>query len=599
MIQPLPLRLRPIPGEPSHGTFLRLSARNGARSPKHFASALGLSVRAVLAGHHREEIEAWAGLPPGVLAPFSAHPSHITRIVDLGNEKVDLGDWSLRQRRVCPLCIAEDCHNAQSNDLPNEAAIHHRAYWDVQSISSCHKHHAPLLFECQQCRRPLSWTDPAIGKCGGGCNLTTATPTNPREELDRYLASRLGFGTASKRPQLDGFEYRHAVRFCELLGHLKLQEWSEKLPRRSPAECAAARSHGFSISNDLDQNLWPLLDKVLACSRAKSRSSGIIAAYGWVYSQWVSEDLPVAQPIRSILRAHAVANGVIAPQEPILGFKASPTLSIQQMRSVLRSGHNSTRRRLSAAGHIPQATRRGVKCAIDPRAIQAIQELPTATGLGTRLIGKRLGVGRGCARELLVLGLLDDCQNGRTEQAVDDFAFVLIAKCGAFPPSDAKCVKEAAKSRNIRLADILSAIAAGQLSAWLMPESSNLSLAQRLMVVPSQVQVRNDESIPITKAAKLLSLHPEAVGQLVKVGFLSRTNGRGLSAESIATFNQRFAALAPLAYVHRTTSRALARDLESHGIEPVFAPPQFRQILYRRRDLAAHGKISISAGENG
>ena len=599
MIQPLPLRLRLMPGEPSHGAFLRLSARNGARSPKHFASALGRSVRAILAGHHQEEIEAWAGLPPGALAQFSARPSAITRIVDLGNEKVALGDWSIRQRRICPLCIAEDCHNAQSNDLPTEAAIHHRAYWDVQSISSCHKHHVVLAAECHRCQRPLSWADPAIGKCSSGCDLTTATPTKATEKLGQYLASRLGFGTAPKHPQLDCFEYRHVIRFCELLGLLKLQGWSEKMPNRSTAECVAARSQGFSISNDVDQNIWPLLDKTLACSRAKSRSNGIIASYGWVYSQWASQDLPVAKPIQTILRAHAVANGVIAPQESILGFDTSPTFSIQQIRSELGSGHNSTRRRLAAIGHIPTATRRGVKCAIDPNAVRVIQELPPKTGLGTRSIGKRLGVGRGCVCDLLILGLLDECEDGRSERAIENFSKLLMGKCGGTPPSDARSVREAAKNRNIRLAHVLSAIAGGQLSAWLAPRSSSQSLAERLMVVPSQIRAEVDKSIPITKTSRILSLHPEAVSQLVTFGVLTRIDGRGLSSESIAKFYQRFVALAPLAHARATTSRALARDFAVHGIEPAFAPPQFRQILYRRCDLRKYEEFSYLASQYG
>jgi hypothetical protein len=371
------------------------------------------------------------------------------------------------------------------------------------------------------------------------------------------------------------------------------------MPNRSTAECVAARSEGFSIANDVDQTLWPLLDKTLACSRAKSRSIGIIAAYGWVYSQWASQDLPVAKPIQTILRGHAVANGVIAPQESILGFYTSPTLSIQQIRSKLGSGHNSTRRRLSTVGHIPSATRRGVKCAIDPNAIRAIQELPPCTSLGTRMIGKKLGIGRGCARDLFVFGLLSSREGARSERAIDDFAVHLIAKCGATPPSEARSVKEAAKNRNVRLANVLSAIAVGQLPAWLKPKSSGQSLAERLMVVPSQIWADSDKSIPLTKAARRLSLHPQAVSQLVKRGLLARIDGRGLSARSVSAFDRSYIALAPVAHARTTTSHALARQLASDHILPAFAPPEFRQIIYNRRLLEnspKHGVLSAVHG---
>jgi hypothetical protein len=579
-------------GEPSHGAFLRLAARNGARSPKQFASALGLSWRSILAGHHREAIEAWAGLAPGALIAFSVRPSAITRIVNLNSENIALGDWSIRQRRICPLCLAEDCQVAQANRLPAEAVVHHRAYWDVQSIRSCPKHKLLLVIECQRCHRQLGWADPAVGKCRSGCDLSSATSTKISDEYDQYLASRLGFGTAPNLPELDSLEYRHAVRFCELLGLLKLRGWSEKLPRRSTAEFAAAGSQGFLISKDLDRNLWPLLDQTIAGSAAISRTNGIIAAYGWVYTHWASEDLPVAKAIQSILRTHAVANGVIATQEPILGFGASRTLSIQQIRAELGSGHNSTRRRLSAVGLIPSATRRGVKCAIDPGAIRAILEFESATTLGTRMIGKRLGVGRGCARDLLVLGLIDEAQGVVSEQALDDFSKLLLGKCRLTPPSDATSVKVAAKNRNIRLAHVLCAIARGQLSAWFAAPTSSQFLAERLMVVPSQIQIGVDKSIPVTKAARILSLHPEAVSEFVKCGKLSRANGRGLCAESIAIFDQQFVALAPLARARKSAPRALMRDLVTQGVKPAFAPPKFRQVLYRRRDLQELSQFS-------
>lgn len=588
-----------MPDEPSHGAFMRLSARNGARSPKQLAVTLGVSMRAVLAGHHIEKIEAWAGLPSDSLAQFSARPNHITRIVDLKNEKIALGDWSIRQRRICPLCICEDCDIAKSIGLPAEAIIHHRGYWDVNSIACCHKHHVSLLANCVRCHRPLGWADPAIGKCSSGCNLAPAAQTIAADEFNQYLASRLGFGTAPNQPQLDCLEYRHVVRFCELLGILKLQEWSKKMPSRSPSGAAEARRDGFLIAKDLIRNLAPLLDKILAASRAESQSNGIIAAYGWVYSQWASEDTPVAKTIQSILRNHAVANGVIAPQEPILGFNTSVTLTIQQIRLRLGSGHNSTRRRLSAIGCIPKATRRGVKSAIDLSAVRAIQDMPPEADLGTRMVGKKLGVGRGCARDILVLGLIDEIKYGRSIVAIDEFAKHLIAKCSAIPPGEARSLREAAKSRNIRLAHVLSAIAADQLSVWLAPKSSKKPLAERLMVLPCQIQAGEDKAVPVTKAAKILSLHPEAVSLLLATGFLSRINGRGLCPDSIIRFDQHFIALAPLAHARNTSSRALVSTLNSQGIRPAFAPPEFRQILYRRRDLEKYNKCSAAVQLHG
>lgn len=572
-------------GEPPHGAFMRLAARNGARSPGHLAKTLGISMRAVMAGHHQTQIEIWAGLPKGSLARFYVQASANTRIVCLAGQKIALGDWSTNQRRICMACLTGDRSVAAAQGLPADAVIHTRAIWDVRSIITCPVHDSSLTDRCPKCKRVLSWSDPAVGKCGGGCDLDAESQVVITDPLSRYLAARLGFGEAPGEPHLDHLEYRHVVRFCELLGLAKVRCWSPYLERRTRADTVSARRTGFSNLGDFDRNFWAMLDAILASRPCVAQPKGMIAAYGWVYNYWASHGGPIAGPIRRRLREHAAANGIIATDEPLFGLKTPPTVTIKQLRAALGSGYNSTRRELIGAGLRPQGTRRGVSSAIPMQAIGVIRNARLQLPLGTRAVGKKLGVGRGCARDLIALKLIGRCAGGCAPEEVDRFETRLTERCGSDGHVLAIPVTQAARSRNIRIAYVLEAILAGRLRAWLSPDGPSLPIAARLLVVPPEIAVEPKSSVPIAKAAKLLKLHPEAVSQLVMRGCIARVDGRGVCVQSVAAFLRTFMPLAPVARQRRTSSRDLARQLAKNDVYPAFEPPSYRQLVYERAKL--------------
>jgi hypothetical protein len=67
----------------------------------NFAKTLRLQRNSIMAGHHREEIAALAGLDADHLARWSVRVSSRTQLVEIGNEELALGDWTASERRVC------------------------------------------------------------------------------------------------------------------------------------------------------------------------------------------------------------------------------------------------------------------------------------------------------------------------------------------------------------------------------------------------------------------------------------------------------------------------------------------------------------------
>lgn len=572
-------------GEPPHGTFMRLAVRNGARSPVHLATAMGVSMRSILAGHFRIEIEAWAGLPKDSLDQFSVQVNAKSRIVQFGQQKIALGDWSIRQRRVCPVCLADDRSRAYAQQLPADACMHHRAYWDVMTISNCPTHNVCLVSRCPKCSRHLSWSDPAVAKCGSGCDLATSSDPSSADPLSTYLASRLNFGPVRAQPLLDSLEYRHAVRFCEFVGLMKLRGRSERLHRRSPTEAMTARRSGYAQLDDFDRTFLANLDNILAMKPCSAKSSGMIASYGWVYTYWASQGGTVSEPIKRKLRTHAIRNGIIAPDEPVFGYDVRPTLNMKQLRSSIGGGFSSTKRKLIEANLVPKGMRRGVSSAIDFQAIDAIKNSDSNPLLGTRAIGERLGLGRQCVRDLMELKLLQSNVEGCTIEEIKTLEVRLSECANGGSHHQATPLKVAARNRHVRLARIIEAILEGRIRTWLLPERPDAPLATRLLVVPAEIFSVPKRSIPITIAAKMMKLHPEAVGQLVAKSYIKRLDARGVCPRSIAAFSRRFVPLAPLASALGTSSRDLARQLAKNNTHPAFEPPVWRQLIYERSKL--------------
>jgi hypothetical protein len=583
----LPLRIRPKEFEPSHGAFLRLAARNGAKGIADFARALQLKQSSIMAGHHQCEIAAMAGLDADDLAKWSISISRYTRLVQLGNEQIALGDWTISERHVCPHCIKQDTAAAVKLGIDANWFISHRSIWDVGSVGACIHHRVALENRCTACGIKLSWSDPNIGKCRSGCDLGKLVGRNRIADIDYYLAGRIGTYPKSHNPNLDQLIYKHVVSFCDRLGIAAKGEFSVNKPRLTSKMRRKALCVGYGHTFDLAKSVPAILDRIVENSRLQHQKRGLMNSYGWIYTEWAMSNKPYAELLLPLLLQHATRNGIISEGERRSGRPLQGLLSIHDICKERGSSFATVKRQLLELSLIPKGTRPGVRAAIQRPALESLEILDAAKSLGTRSVGSLLGVGRACARELCELGLLGSASNPPRHSDVFDFITHLKRLCKKNPPEGLVTLREASRHRSIRLATLISEILHKRLKAWAFHPANHASVIDTILVNANSISGTRRLHMPLTEAANLLNIHPEALGKLVKRGVIERQHGRGLDPNKVAEFGCRYMTIGILASRFKTSSKALKERLSKYGLEPAFGPPEIRQIIYRRAEAEA------------
>ncbi|TRW15145.1 TniQ family protein [Glacieibacterium frigidum] len=514
----LPLRLRPVVGEPGHGALLRLAGRNGESRAGWFATSLGLDYREVLTGRHVEAIATRAGLNPGELARFSPDIDAPTRTVLLNGQEVALGDWSASSRRACVACCAADEEEARATGRALDWAVAHRAFLDVRSIERCPIHRLPLHNCCLGCGTELLWSRAPLGACPHGCRLSSF---NARGDLDvsleRYLAARIGFGPTIAMLLLDGLPYRRVAQLLERVGRVELLGWTRRLARQTPEADAAARRLGFEMVSDWPASLLRALDGILlAASEPVGVEEGIIARYGWVYPDWLAvENDEVTALIAPIVRGHAVLNGIVARDEPMLGHRPPPTISLTAAARLSGLSRERTRALLEGAGAIPDGSKRGVAFALEPAAVAAATTAQKTMGLTRESAAVLLGTSRSRVADLLRAGLLDREGKHVAATSIETLLRLLHSKSRSQPaPPSAVPLPRACRGWGVPLAEACEAIVVGRLAVWASPASGGLSM---LLVRPEDLGARRRQ-LSLAVAARRIGIHTECMGQLVRAG---------------------------------------------------------------------------------
>lgn len=582
----LPLRLRLVMGEPGHGALMRLAGRNGEARAGWFATSLGLDHREVLAGHHVATIAARAGLDPDELARFSPSIDAPTRTVLLGGQEVALGDWSTSSRRACAGCCAKDEEEARVTGREVDWVVAHRAFLDVRSIGRCPIHRLLLYDCCPGCGAALLWSRAPLGACPQGCRLSRFNFRSDLDVgLDRYLAARVGFGPAVVMPLLDGLSYRRVAQLLERVGRLELLGWTRRLARQTPEADALARRRGFVMVGDWPASLYRALDGILrAASEAAGVEDGIIARYGWVYPDWLAvEDDEVVALVAPIVRGHAVSNGVVARDEPMLGHRPPPTISLTAAARLGGMSLKRTRALLESAGVIPDGSRRGVAFALEPTAVAATTTARKTMGLTREGAAGLLGTSRSRVADLLRAGLLEHEGRHVAASSIETLLRLLRSKHRSQPaPPSAVALPRACRGRGVPLAEACTAIVAGRLAVWGPQVEADLGM---LLVRPEDLGTPRCQ-LSLAAAARRLGVHTQCMGQLVRAGAVARSDDGGVDAASLELFARLYVPASAVAVASGRAARPLIVDLRRDGVLPRFGPPDFRQTIYLRAALA-------------
>jgi TniQ len=601
----LPLRVRTIVGEPAHGLLLRLATRHQEADTSAFARELGLKIQRVLAGHDAELLGSLAGVDEYLLSHWTPRIATRSRSVWLAGQELLLNDWSIRRRRWCPHCFVADREAAKGLGLPVRYAAWHRAIWDVQSMSACPVHSVVLRGVCPRCTAAQDWRGPALDRCSCSSDLALGEGSRADSRASAYIGGRLGL-TGAPVPLLDALSLRESIWTIEALGRAAVWGYQPARQRLEAVETSAARNVGVDIALGWPETAIRLLDATVRQASQQHQRQGLIAKYGWLYTEWAASPrpLPLRSEMQGLIRDHAVGRGVIAAQETPFGPRFSSALTLTAAAKALPVGYKTAREVIARQGLIPAGSRRGVATHIPQSHLPGIRaQLTKSTAVD---IAGLLGIGRGQARAL-IKGMAPSILPGMSSEAVvDDLLFKLCRLARGTErelPSRGLPLPKACQAAGVSIAEAVPALLVGRIvMSSVDPDAQGLF---RVIVSTDMLRSLRPKAttLQICDVASRLAVHPEAVRNLIERGYLSRGDQQGkVDDREVRQFSKRYIRGKDVAAALKTSPKAAVQWLRGWGLEPSIGPPACRAIFFERTRateyLGALG-VSIRTGLNG
>ena len=605
VVSRLPLRVPYRAGEPGHGLLARLAARHEENDIRSFAADRSLSFDRVALGHDLDTLAFVAGLPAEPLYLTSPQIDAAARTVRLGKEVVRLSDWSPRGRRWCPRCLHEDLKWAADFGHRVDTATFHRFWWDVKAIGNCPLHGRPLQENCSECGSSVAWRGQPIHLCACGRSLASSQNHETRHDChdDLYLVARLTGTDHPPVPLLDRIPLKDAICGIERLGLAILKPWSGPKPVVTKTEAKAARVEGMRVALAWETPFSAALDRLVVEARAREAPRGMIGTYGWIYEHWVSTlpDDTFGIQIKAVLHEHAIANGVVAEGESLLGQQgASDVIDITHAARAMGVSYKRMRHTLDRAGLMPRGARRGVAA---PLSVSWVSEIKAAYERTIGMSGLRclFGLGKTQTRRIVDAGLVK--AKGGTPDEVDSGRFLLdeardiVARVRqGVPqrrsiPTQAATLPSACRSVGVRIEVALSLILDGRISPiGVLDGSVGVS---GVLIYPADLRrtTNKETSLTVEAAARELGIHHEVARFLVARRYLpvvADGTRRGIDQVGLRRFRAKHMSGVEVARALGTSPRHLAPKLSAVGIKPVIGPPECRQLFFDRK-LAQDG----------
>ncbi len=579
----LPIRVLARPSEPAHSLALRLATRHGAKQLLPFLRSIDLSLPKILAGEQVAHLAEKAGVDAAQLISSSVVVQARNRCVNIGSEKIKLGNWSLKVRRICPACIEQDIDIARRHNALSEHFVFHRLTWDVQTIRNCPVHRTQLTSRCPRCKVELKWLSGTIDRCSNGCSLAhTGDRQLFSSDYDNYFADRLGMGGGSRQQLLDRLSFEGANEVCRKLGQIQVIGWARKRSRDTDRDHLYRRA-GWSALSYWPDSLWQALDQVVAQSPRSNDGSGIILRYGWIYQGWLaSERTEVTALFAPIVRAHAVARGIIDAHDQILSTHSRAGVSLTGLVRATGIGFERCRRTLREKGLIPVAARPGVSMQIEyAKASEALKITPPGC-IGAREVARTIGCGRGRLAEFEREGVLTIGVEGCARTAVETVLLKLRNSLEQDePPPASRPLKYVCRSSGLSIVRVYKALIEGRIKAW--PTGDPIHFGNVSLLTQDVRALKcDDRGTTLVKASKQLTIHPECVRQLVRHGHIKRLHGRAIDQMSVDDFGSKYQSLSEIARSMGLKNRVALTNIVDRGATVVFSPPLFRQIILHR-----------------
>ncbi|MFL6846305.1 MAG: hypothetical protein ACJ8ER_15665 [Allosphingosinicella sp.] len=434
-----------------------------------------------------------------------------------------------------------------------------------------------MIDHCGACGGLQTWRRGLLCcRCGAQHDRSAAEDADP--SVASYILSRLSYGPVMSVPILDAMALVDAIRTMELLGATRL-EWRAVKPRRKETEVLADRQDGLSVAIGWPASFRGTLDALVA-KRPAAAAEGLMATYGWLYSEICVGDAPraAADLVAPVLREHAVANGVIARDEERLGAKVPPTITATEVARRLGRSYATTRRLLDECDAVPDGSRRGVPFAIDPQIVAGVDRLRRKSPQSSLRVGRTQA--RGLMRDSQIAELV-----GVEKLSGEDLAGAVLARATAVAADNLLPLPVACRNMSVPLATACRGILADKIKVGRCGTVDD-GLQAAMVRQSDLAELREpDEALGVQAVARLGGIHHEAALHLVREGvFGPQAHGRVARAE-VSRFFKDHVTAAELARARRTSGAKVSRTLAAAGIRPKFGPPECRQLIYLRADV--------------
>lgn len=560
---------------------MRLGETHGAPKLTEVLTQIGVPWFELAQGKHVQIVAVAAGIDAADLSFDTGVISE--RCVLLRGEQLRRRQWSLHSgRRACPTCLAADRTMVTGVPLPRSW---HRTWWDVKPVTICPVHNLRLLQSCRQCGSGFDFKSTAVGRCPNGHPIESAT-TDVVDGCtgDAYIVGRLGGCPRLSNALLDSGQLGEAIEVLEILGASSL--WGHRPPPPHSVERHAILRAGFSIFDDWPGAFDALLDGLLVASKAGLGRWGAAAAYGPLHSRLLElRGGKIPSVVKERVRRHATANGV-AISKPVFGvtMPTEEVFSLRQAAERLHMGFERTRKELGKHGLLPKRTRRGTPIRVSAVSVDAIMTRHTPA-VGVVQLSRRLSIGRTQTRSLAKAGLLDGAHGSFPEEAAEILIGKMVRNASAkFDRTGATALPKGCRSAGCKIEAAVSAILNGTLQV--VGYKPGLGLSGVFVQTSALRSIGKTERgvITIDDAAKELNVKWEVLRDLIGLKALDGDT-TGVAPAALAKFRRDFIACARLAEASGLRSRTLIKFLTAMGLTPAVAPPQCRQVFYRRSDL--------------
>ena len=307
------------------------------------------------------------------------------------------------------VCLAQDL---AAGAAPPGLSMYGRALWQIGSIRTCPAH-AVALTTLSGGAKALDVYDFAarIAPYARDIEKLAATAKQQRlTEFETYLLNRLA-GEGGGFPWLDGLPFHAAAKTCEMIGAVAARGRTPYLTRFSEDDWRETGGAGFAIAAGGEPAIRAFLTGLQqSYKRALGGKEMLNAFYGRLYQWLAGSTNQDFDPLRDLLRRHAIETMPLGPSDTIFGKPVEKRMVHSLYTASVETGVHPSRLQtlLTTIGLLAPASARETPNLVYFDAVAAATFLAKLSGsISMKEAETYLGAGRVHTRLLALAGFIN------------------------------------------------------------------------------------------------------------------------------------------------------------------------------------------------